>query len=66
MNHKNYYKQKNKNNGRGSLKKTHDNTPQKDIIQDAKFKMTESNEDNNNNIDIKRNQELFFELENYK
>ena len=56
--------QKNKNNSHSSLKKTNDNTPQEDIMQNASFKMTESND--GNNIDIKRNQELLFELEKYK
>ncbi len=55
---------KNKNNSHSSLKKTNDNTPQEDIMQNASFKMTESND--GNNIDIKRNQELLFELEKYK
>ena len=56
---------KNKSNSHSSLKKTNDNTPQEDIMQNASFKMTESNDDNNK-IDIKRNQELLFELEKYK
>jgi len=56
---------KNKSNNHSSLKKTNDNTPQEDIMQNASFKMTESNDDNNK-IDIKRNQELLFELEKYK
>ena len=55
---------KNKNNSHSSLKKTNDNTPQEDIMQNASFKMTDSND--GNNIDIKRNQELLFELEKYK
>ena len=55
---------KNKNNSHSSLKKTNDNTPQEDIMQNASFKMTESND--GSNIDIKRNQELLFELEKYK
>ena len=56
---------KNKSNSHSSLKKTNDNTPQEDIMKNASFKMTESNDDNNR-IDIKRNQELLFELEKYK
>ena len=55
-----------KNNTHSSLKKTNDNTPQGNIMENASFKITESNEDNNNNQDIKRNQELLFELEKYK
>ena len=55
---------KNKNS-HSSLKKTNDKTPQGDIIENDSFKITESN-DENNNIDIKRNQELLYELEKYK
>ena len=56
---------KNKNYNHSSLKKTSDKTPQEDIKENNSFKITESN-DENNNIDIKRNQELLFELEKYK
>ena len=56
---------KNKNNSHSSLKKTNDKTPQGDIIENDSFKITESNDDNKN-IDIKRNQELLYELEKYK
>ena len=56
---------KNKNYNHSSLKKTSDKTPQEDIKENNSFKITESN-DENNNINIKRNQELLFELEKYK
>ena len=56
---------KNKNFNHSSLKKTSDKTPQEDIKENNSFKITESN-DENNNINIKRNQELLFELEKYK
>ena len=54
-----------KNNSHSSLKKTNDKTPQGDIIENDSFKLSESNDDNNNR-DIKRNQELLYELEKYK
>ena len=61
---------KNKINNHSSLKKTNDKTPSQDIIQNDSFKITESNENNDdnevNNINIKRNQQLLFEIEKYK
>ena len=56
---------KNKNYNHSSLKKTSDKTPQEDIKENNSFKIMESN-DENNNINIKRNQELLIELEKYK
>ena len=60
---------KHRNTNHSSLKKTTDQTPQAEIMQNESFKMTESNEkenDNENNIDIRRNQELLYEIEKYK
>ena len=62
-----------KTTNHSSLKKTNDNTPKEDIKINDSFKLSESEENNNNvinnninNEDIKRNQELLFELEKYK
>ena len=56
---------KNKSNSFSSLKKTSDKTPQSDIMENTSFKIIEAN-DENNNIDIRRNQQLLYELEKYK
>ena len=56
---------KNKTNNFSSLKKTNDKTPQGEIMENASFKLMEGN-DENNNIDVRRNQELLYELEKYK
>ena len=62
-----------KTTNHSSLKKTNDSTPKEDIKINDSFKLSESEENNNNvinnninNEDIKRNQELLFELEKYK
>ena len=56
---------KNKSNSFSSLKKTSDKTPQSDIMENTSFKIIDAN-DENNNVDVRRNQQLLYELEKYK